>query len=125
MGSLRFFNLQPLMEQYGCRTLFETGTGIGEGLHYASYYAFERLWSVEIHPEVAATARDRFVNDPASRSSRGRARKRSRGCCRRSTARSRCCSGWTRISRARTSGMRRTRTRRTSTGACRSSASSR
>jgi len=64
MGSLRFFNLQPLMEQYGCRTLFETGTGIGEGLHYASYYAFERLWSVEIHPEVAATARDRFVNDP-------------------------------------------------------------
>ena len=64
MGTLRFFNLQPLMEQYGCRSLFETGTGIGDGLNYASYYAFERLWSVEIHPAVAATARDRFVNDP-------------------------------------------------------------
>ena len=64
MGSLRFFSLQPLMEQYGCRYLFETGTGIGDGLHYASFFAFERLWSVEIHPEVAATARDRFVNEP-------------------------------------------------------------
>ena len=51
------------MEQFGCRYLFETGTGIGDGLAYASYYAFERLWSVEIHPEIAATARDRFIGD--------------------------------------------------------------
>ena len=64
MGSLRFFNLQPMMEQYGCRYLVETGTGIGDGIHYASYYAFERLWSVEIHPDIAATARERFANDP-------------------------------------------------------------
>jgi hypothetical protein len=64
MGTLRSFNLQPFMEQFGCRYLFETGTGIGDGLAYAAYYAFERLWSVEIHPEVAATARDRFVGDP-------------------------------------------------------------
>ena len=64
MGSLRSFNLQPLMEQFGCRYLFETGTGIGDGLAYGAYYAFERLWSVEIHPEIAATARDRFVDDP-------------------------------------------------------------
>ncbi|MEO8485870.1 MAG: hypothetical protein ABI585_05965 [Betaproteobacteria bacterium] len=64
MGTLRFFNLQPLMEKYGCRTLFETGTGLGDGMLYASYYAFERLWSVEIHPDIAATARERFVGDP-------------------------------------------------------------
>ncbi|HEY8241854.1 MAG TPA: hypothetical protein VII68_00215 [Casimicrobiaceae bacterium] len=64
MGTLRSFNLQPMMEQFGCRYLFETGTGIGDGLAYASYYAFERLWSVEIHPEIAATARDRFIGDP-------------------------------------------------------------
>ena len=64
MGTLRSFNLQPFMEQFGCRYLFETGTGIGDGLAYAAFYAFERLWSVEIHPEVAATARDRFVGDP-------------------------------------------------------------
>jgi hypothetical protein len=64
MGTLRFFNLQSLMEQFGCRYLFETGTGIGDGLHFASYFAFERLWSVEIHPDVAATARERFAHDP-------------------------------------------------------------
>ena len=64
MGTLRFFNLQPLMEQYGCRFLVETGTGIGDGLHYASYFAFEKLWSVEIHPDIAATARERFARDP-------------------------------------------------------------
>ena len=64
MGTLRFFNLQPLMETFGCRYLFETGTGIGDGVQYASYYAFERLWSVEIHPDIAATARDRFAGDP-------------------------------------------------------------
>jgi hypothetical protein len=64
MGTLRFFNLQPLMEQFGCRYLFETGTGIGDGVHYASFFAFERLWSVEIHPDIAATARERFAGDP-------------------------------------------------------------
>lgn len=63
MGSLRFFNLQPLMERYGCRTLFETGTGMGEGVRYAAFYHFERIWSVEIHPDIAATARERFAGD--------------------------------------------------------------
>ena len=63
MGTLRFFNLQSLMESYGCRTLFETGTGIGDGVHYASVYHFERIWSVEIHPDIAATARERFEGD--------------------------------------------------------------
>ena len=43
MGTLRFFNLQPLMETYGCRYLFETGTGIGDGVQFASYYHFERI----------------------------------------------------------------------------------
>jgi hypothetical protein len=63
MGTLRFFNLQPLMETYGCRYLFETGTGIGDGVQFASYYHFERIWSVEIHPDIAATARERFEGD--------------------------------------------------------------
>jgi hypothetical protein len=63
MGTLRFFNLQPLMEAFGCRTLFETGTGLGEAVVYASYFRFERIWSVEIHPDVAATASERFAGD--------------------------------------------------------------
>ena len=53
-----------MMETCGCRTFFETGTGIGDGIKYASYFAFERLWSVEIHPDIAATARERFADDP-------------------------------------------------------------
>ncbi|CAG1006557.1 hypothetical protein BURK1_03309 [Burkholderiales bacterium] len=63
MGTLRFFNLQPLMETFGCRYLFETGTGMGEGVRYASFYQFDRIWSVEIHPDIAATARERFADN--------------------------------------------------------------
>lgn len=63
MGSLRFFNLQTVMEKYGCRYLFETGTGRGEGIHYAAFFHFEKIWSVEIHPEIAAGARERFRHD--------------------------------------------------------------
>src|SRR5512147_2076282 len=63
MGTLRFFNLQAMMEAHGCRSLFETGTGIGDGVAYASYFHFDRIWSVEIHPDIAATARERFGGD--------------------------------------------------------------
>lgn len=63
MGTLRFFNLQPLMEAYGCRHLFETGTGVGDGVRYASFFRFERIWSVEIHPDIAMTAGERFAGD--------------------------------------------------------------
>jgi len=63
MGSLRFFNLQGLMEIFGCRSLFETGTGNGDAVHFASYFHFDRIWSVEIHPELAARARERFAGD--------------------------------------------------------------
>jgi len=64
MGSLRFFNLQPLMETFGCRMLLETGTGLGDGVHFASCYAFDAIRPVEIHPDIAGTARDRFAADP-------------------------------------------------------------
>jgi len=64
MGSLRFFNLQPLMETFGCRTLFETGTGLGDGVHFASCYAFDAIRPVEIHPDIAGAARGRFAADP-------------------------------------------------------------
>jgi hypothetical protein len=63
MGARRFFNLQPLMETQGRRHLFGTGIGIGDGVHFASCFQFERIWSVEIHPDIAATARERFEGD--------------------------------------------------------------
>ena len=64
MGSLRAFDLPAMIAHFGCRYLFETGTGVGEGVAYALQFPFERIFSVEIHPDVAATARDRFAGDP-------------------------------------------------------------
>lgn len=63
MGSLRQFNLAPIMEAFGCRYLFETGTSSGDGVHYASFYRFEQIWSVEIVEDLAAQARRRFIDD--------------------------------------------------------------
>lgn len=63
MGTLRQFSLQPLMESFGCRTLFETGTSAGDGVAYASYFTFEEIWSVEIVEGLAQRARQRFAGD--------------------------------------------------------------
>lgn len=51
------------MENFGCRYLFETGTGSGDGLKYASFFRFEKLFSVEIHPQLAAAARRQVSGD--------------------------------------------------------------
>lgn len=61
MGSLRTFNLAPMMEAFGCRYLFETGTSSGDGVAYAQHFAFDEIWSVEIVPELAERAKARFA----------------------------------------------------------------
>lgn len=61
MGSLRTFNLAPIMEAFGCRYFFETGTSSGDGVHYASFFRFDEIWSVEIVPELAERAKARFA----------------------------------------------------------------
>ena len=67
MGTLRFFNLQPLLEQFGCRILFETGTGLGDAVKYASYFRLDRLISVEINAQLAEHAREAVGHDPRVR----------------------------------------------------------
>jgi hypothetical protein len=67
MGTLRFFNLQPLLEQFGCRILFETGTGLGDAVKYASYFRLDRLISVEINAQLAEHAREAVGRDPRVR----------------------------------------------------------
>ncbi|MBK7082892.1 MAG: hypothetical protein IPH55_19850 [Betaproteobacteria bacterium] len=67
MGTLRFFNLQPLLEQFGCRVLFETGTGLGDAVQYASYFRLDRLISVEINAQLAEHARESVGRDPRVR----------------------------------------------------------
>lgn len=63
MGTLRQFELQPIMEAFGCRILFETGTSAGDGVEYARYYTFDEIYSVEIVEELAHRAKRRFAGD--------------------------------------------------------------
>ncbi len=51
------------METQGCRYLFGTGIGVGDGVQFASCFQFERIGAVEIRPDIAATARERFEGD--------------------------------------------------------------
>lgn len=63
MGTLRQWNLAPIMEAFGCRYLFETGTSSGDGVHYACFFRFDEIWSVEIIDALAQQARQRFAGD--------------------------------------------------------------
>lgn len=63
MGTLRQFALQPIMEAFGCRLFFETGTSAGDGVHYASFFTFDEIWSVEVVQELAERAQARFAGD--------------------------------------------------------------
>ncbi len=49
--------------RFGCRLLVETGTFQG-GTVAALRDDFQRIWSIELNPQLAARARDRFVDAP-------------------------------------------------------------
>jgi len=120
MGTLRFFNLQPLLEQFGCRVLFETGTGLGDAVKYASYFRLDRLISVEIHPALAAEARAEVGRDPRADQFL-LAKRRCGRSCRRSRSRRRSCSGSTRTSRRRLCASASTPARRVNALRCNAS----
>lgn len=63
MGFARTFDLSRLMERYGCRVFFETGTGTGTGLAFAAEQSFDKLFSVEIHEGLAQAATEKFAPD--------------------------------------------------------------
>lgn len=63
MGHLRVFDLSALRLRYGCRHFVETGTGTGDSLAYAACSKFDSLFSIEIHPEIAAAARSKLQKD--------------------------------------------------------------
>ena len=61
MGSLHTF----ILEDINCSVFFETGTGTGASLEYASdHKQFLRLYSVEIHQGTAEKAARYFANKP-------------------------------------------------------------
>lgn len=63
MGRVKRFNLRKLINLTKADTFFETGTWKGDGLAYAARFNFDRLYSSEIMPEIAAKAVDRFKQD--------------------------------------------------------------
>ena len=61
MGSLHTF----ILEDIPCTVFFETGTGTGASLEYASdHKQFRKLYSVEIHAATAQKAARYFANKP-------------------------------------------------------------
>ena len=63
MGVLKDFDLEQLIERYGCRAFVETGTGAGEGVAYAASCGFELIYSVEIMHGLALAVALRFAKD--------------------------------------------------------------
>ena len=63
MGVLSDFNLDRLITQYGCRNFVETGTGIGQGVEFATGCAFERIASIEIIHKLALDVAIRFAKN--------------------------------------------------------------
>lgn len=61
MGFLRRFDLPRYREHYGLTTLFETGTFRGGGVQSALDAGFERIFSVEIIPELHRDNVERFA----------------------------------------------------------------
>lgn len=61
MGLIKRFNLDKMIEDYKTTVFFETGTFWGDGVAYALQSSFERIISVEIVPDIAKKAADRFA----------------------------------------------------------------
>ena len=64
MGNLRIFNLNELIEINNASVFIETGTLYGDGIVEALKYDFKEIISIEIIPEVAEKARQKFKNEP-------------------------------------------------------------
>jgi hypothetical protein len=63
MGSIKRFNIDANIKKFDIKYFFETGTWRGDGLAYAARYNFEKLFSIEIMPEIAEEAKGRFKHD--------------------------------------------------------------
>ena len=52
MGSLKFFDLNDIVEKYQTSIFVETGLGWGHGVQFARTFNFEKLYSIELVKEV-------------------------------------------------------------------------
>jgi hypothetical protein len=63
MGALNRFDLCRIIKEYKIPYFFETGTFWGDGVAYALQSPFKKLFSVEVVPEIASKAANRFVDN--------------------------------------------------------------
>lgn len=63
MGNLRIFNLNELIRINNAPVFIETGTLYGDGIVQALRYNFDKIISIEIEPQVAERARQRFKKE--------------------------------------------------------------
>ncbi len=63
MGELYIHNLEPYLAEHNPTIFVETGTGDGTGLAHAAKSKFDKLYSIEIMPQLAEKCRYRFVDD--------------------------------------------------------------
>ena len=63
MGALNRFDLCRIIKEYKIPYFFETGTFWGDGVAYALQSPFKKLFSVEVIPEIAGKAAERFVDN--------------------------------------------------------------
>jgi len=63
MGELYIHNLEPYLTKHNPTAFVETGTGDGTGLAHAAKSKFDKLYSIEIMPQLAEKCRYRFADD--------------------------------------------------------------
>lgn len=64
MGDLKTFNIKQLRDKCKLDTFIETGTLYGDGVQFAKEQGFRQIYSIEIMPNLAQKAQERFANDP-------------------------------------------------------------
>lgn len=62
MGVLWFFDLNVFIKKYNTTTFFETGTGGGTGIEYASRFPFNKIYSCDLVPELIEEAKKKFID---------------------------------------------------------------
>lgn len=64
LGSIDRFNIPLLRDKYNLKYYVETGTGVGECLHHALIFNFEKFFSIEIHELLYNNAMKKYAQFP-------------------------------------------------------------
>lgn len=64
MGTLSYFDLELLRAEYDLTAMVETGTWKGYAVEYARVSGFEKIYSVELHPDFFQKAVYKFSGYP-------------------------------------------------------------